>query len=277
MKTLYLTDLDGTLLNNSAAVSQTTAQILNKLIDKGMLFTVATARTYSTVIPMMKDVKLNLPLVLMNGVCIYDIVSSKTVDIKNIDTKAGTEIVDAFEKNEKYPMVYFEKDGIIRVEYKILTTKSQQNYVANRKKFYKKEFVKTENFSLDKAQNLIYIVTLDKKDEVQHIFDYAKKRDDVSANFYPDNYCDEYFLEIFSKDASKASGALKVKEITGADKIVAFGDNLNDLALFEIADEAYAVTNACDELKNAATGIIDSNENDAVAKFLLQRYENGEL
>ena len=277
MKTLYLTDLDGTLLNNSAAVSQTTAQILNKLIDKGMLFTVATARTYSTVIPMMKDVKLNLPLVLMNGVCIYDIVSSKTVDIKNIDTKAGPEIVDAFEKNEKYPMVYFEKDGIIRVEYKILTTKSQQNYVANRKKFYKKEFVKTENFSLDKAQNLIYIVTLDKKDEVQHIFDYAKKRDDVSANFYPDNYCDEYFLEIFSKDASKASGALKVKEITGADKIVAFGDNLNDLALFEIADEAYAVTNACDELKNAATGIIDSNENDAVAKFLLQRYENGEL
>ena len=34
---------------------------------------------------------------------------------------------------------------------------------------------------------------------------------------------------------------------------------------FEISDECYAVENAVEELKVAATGIIDSNENDGVA------------
>ena len=38
--------------------------------------------------------------------------------------------------------------------------------------------------------------------------------------------------------------------------------------MFEIADEAYAVENAVNELKAVATGIISSNENDGVVKYL---------
>ena len=45
---------------------------------------------------------------------------------------------------------------------------------------------------------------------------------------------------------------------------------MNDLPMFEISDEAYAVANAVDELKAAATGIIESNEDDGVAKWLLR-------
>ena len=63
---------------------------------------------------------------------------------------------------------------------------------------------------------------------------------------------------------------------TLVDKIIAFGDNLNDIPLFEIADECYAVSNAEDELKAIATGIIASNEEDAVAEFMLARYKSEE-
>ena len=58
------------------------------------------------------------------------------------------------------------------------------------------------------------------------------------------------------------------------DKIVAFGDNLNDIPLFEIADECYAVSNSAEELKKIATGVIGSNDEDAVAEFLLNRFKN---
>ena len=71
-----------------------------------------------------------------------------------------------------------------------------------------------------------------------------------------------------TKSVSKASGALEVKKILGADKIIAFGDNLNDIPLFEIADECYAVSNAEDELKKIATDVIASNDEDAVAEFI---------
>ena len=47
-----------------------------------------------------------------------------------------------------------------------------------------------------------------------------------------------------------------------------FGDALNDLPMFSIADEAYAVANALDVVKEAATKVIGSNDEDAVAEYL---------
>ncbi|MCI6771359.1 MAG: HAD hydrolase family protein, partial [Oscillospiraceae bacterium] len=49
MKTLYLTDLDGTLLNDSGVLSERSVKILNELLDEDVCFTVSTARTYATV------------------------------------------------------------------------------------------------------------------------------------------------------------------------------------------------------------------------------------
>jgi hydroxymethylpyrimidine pyrophosphatase-like HAD family hydrolase len=64
---------------------------------------------------------------------------------------------------------------------------------------------------------------------------------------------------------------LQIKELYGFDKVICFGDGVNDIPMFEISDECYAVSNAVPELKEKAAGIIGSNENDGVAKWLLER------
>ena len=70
------------------------------------------------------------------------------------------------------------------------------------------------------------------------------------------------------KAASKANAIKQLKELLGCEKLVVFGDGKNDIDMFELADEAYAVSNAVDELKSIATDIIESNDNDGVAKWL---------
>ena len=72
MKTLFLSDLDGTFLNSCGKITKRSAEIISNLTNSGVLFTVATARTYATVMEMFKDINLPCPLVLMNGVTIYD-------------------------------------------------------------------------------------------------------------------------------------------------------------------------------------------------------------
>ena len=47
---LFVTDLDGTLINSKREVPKKSVEILNKLIDKGVNFTVATARTPATAV-----------------------------------------------------------------------------------------------------------------------------------------------------------------------------------------------------------------------------------
>ena len=49
-----------------------------------------------------------------------------------------------------------------------------------------------------------------------------------------------------------------------------FGDGKNDVDMFELADEAYAVANAVPELKAKATAVIGGNNEDGVAKWLLE-------
>ena len=49
-----------------------------------------------------------------------------------------------------------------------------------------------------------------------------------------------------------------------------FGDGKNDIDMLELADEAYAVANAVDELKAIATGVIRSNNDDGVARWLTE-------
>ena len=76
--------------------------------------------------------------------------------------------------------------------------------------------------------------------------------------------------------ASKANAIRKLKEMWNCTRVVSFGDAVNDLPMFEISDECYAVSNAVEELKAAATGMIESNEEDGVARWLLRRFSAGE-
>jgi len=68
--------------------------------------------------------------------------------------------------------------------------------------------------------------------------------------------------------ATKANAISKLKKMWNCDYVVSFGDAINDVPMFEISDECYAVENAVEALKKIATKVIESNENDGVAKWL---------
>ena len=277
MKTLYLSDLDGTLLNNDALLSEKTVGILNRLLSENVYFTVATARTYATVIPIFEKVDLRYPLVLMNGVCIYDPVGRKTLVSHSIDTETGRKILDVYASFGISPMLYFEDDSHITVEYRMLYNQAQSDYIHSRRNFFNKNFVKVDEFSLSDKTNLIYSVYLDSREKVEPIYHKLLSIQGICCSFYPDNYTGFYFLEVYAAGVSKLSGAMQVKNMLGCDKIVAFGDNMNDLPLLENADEGYAVGNASEEVKKRAYAVIGKNDEDAVAVFLEKRKNDGHI
>lgn len=272
MKTLFLSDLDGTFLNSKAEISQRSAEIIESLTKKGVLFTVATARTYATVLKMFENISLPCPLVLMNGVTIYDPDKKCIIASNPISTENGNRIVKEFRDRNVEPMLYFQNGETLDIYYTKLTNDYQREYVSQRTDCSGKRFIHSPTPVTLENKNLVYIVALDYYNNIKEIYEAVNKLNIAQCMFYRDNYSDMYFLEIISDDVNKASGALKVKEIVGADKIVVFGDNLNDIPLFEIADESYAVSNAEESLKAIATGVIGSNNDDAVAEFILERY-----
>lgn len=273
MKTLYLSDLDGTFLNSKGEISSTSAEIISDLAAKGVLFTVATARTHATVMQMFSNIPLPCPLVLMNGVTIYDPTEKKIISCNDIPTDLGNRILKELRTRDIDPMLYFQNGDSLDIYYTRITNDYQREYVANRTDCPGKRFIRTDSPVSIEDKKLIYIVCLERYEHLKDAYEAVEALGDAHCMFYRDNYSDMYFLEIISKTVSKGSAAKQVKEIIGADKMIAFGDNLNDIPLFEAADECYAVSNAEKALKDIATGVIGSNDEDAVAKYILNEYK----
>ena len=71
-KTLYVSDLDGTLLRHDQTVSPFTAETINTLTARGMLFSYATARSLVTAKTVTKGLNTHFPLIIYNGAFVRD-------------------------------------------------------------------------------------------------------------------------------------------------------------------------------------------------------------
>ena len=70
-----------------------------------------------------------------------------------------------------------------------------------------------------------------------------------------------------------SSTAEHLKQLLQVDEVVAFGDNHNDIAMMKTADFCFAPENAVIEVKRIANRIIESCDDDGVAKYIKQKYE----
>ena len=67
MKTLYVSDLDGTLLRSDERTSDYTNGIINRLTEQGMIFSYATARSLVTAKKVTRGLCARIPLIVYNG------------------------------------------------------------------------------------------------------------------------------------------------------------------------------------------------------------------
>ena len=116
-KTLYVSDLDGTLLKKDKTLSDYTKSALNRLIKSGAAFTYATARSFSSASPLVCDIDIAIPSVTFNGVFIVDPKSGEHI-IENVFSRKSLDLAKKFIKtNNLAPIVYSYIDGRERVSY----------------------------------------------------------------------------------------------------------------------------------------------------------------
>ena len=264
MKTLYVSDLDGTLLRSSVNTSEYTNRTINELVEKGMLFSYATARSYQTSHKVTKGLNANIPLIIYNGAMVVDNVDGSFL-IKNF-----------FDCDVKYVISDLIANNVFPIVYAFIDDKEKFSYVPQKCTEGMCEFVKSRKGDIrdNPVQmfedlylgDIFYVTCIENKEKLAPFYD--KYKEEYHCVFQTDIYTKNQWLEIMPKAASKANAIIQLKSLLNCDRLVVFGDGKNDVDMFELADEAYAVSNAVDELKNIATGIIDSNDNDGVAKWL---------
>ena len=119
----------------------------------------------------------------------------------------------------------------------------------------------------DRLDRVLLFYSMRPTDEVRKVYDKINDSADLRAVFYHDMYGEEIALmEVFGPEASKANAVSRLADMVGADRIVAYGDNVNDIPILEIADDAVVVENAVGAARLVAGRVIGSNSEDSVAK-----------
>ncbi len=273
MKTLYISDLDGTLLNSDAYLSDFTTSELNRLIESGMHFTIATARTPATALPILKEIKLTEPIIMMTGVLIYDISTGNYIK-KEIPSKDNIDkILSAMKETGQTGLVYALSDNELVTYYERIYNAGLSRFINERTERYNKKFTKIDDFCNINAE-IIYFCFMDTFEAINLLYEKIKDIKGICTEKYQDIYSDGdlWYMEIFSEAASKYNAINFIKQHCGYDYIVSFGDNLNDIPMFKASNESYAVKNAKPEVKENAFGFIDSNVNDGVVKYLINKW-----
>jgi len=274
MKVLYITDIDGTLLNNDGKLSEYTIKTINELIKKGMFFSYATVRSLLTLSIVTKGINVNVPVITKNGIFIEDLNLKEVLySIKFTDDEKSF-IIDALKQFSVYPIVYSFIDGIEKKSW--IHNKENDAIKREVESWYKNNDprIRSVNTEVELFKGEIFHFNcLGKEDELIDLYKYINSTANFHCMLRKDYYLDDYFIEIMPKKANKGNTILKLKEIMNFDKIISFGDAKIDIPMFRISDECYAVENAEDELKKIATGIIKSNNNDGVANWLENNYK----
>jgi len=271
---LYISDLDGTLLSSSGSLSTESIQRLNHLIDCGMKFTIATARSYDSAHPILKGLNLKIPAILFNGVYLTEFKSGQNVYLADfISPKVVKNMLQMVARRGLHPFIYsyFSNGEKHRVYYRKAANPGAEAYLASLDG--DKRLRKVDEFNFSEEEKVSGLLLIDQKKILKPNYQELKQKfpEDISLYFAEDvSKKDYYWLQVYHRESNKAH-MIKIlaKQLNLPMKnVVVFGDYMNDLGMFNIAGRAIAVSNAIPEVKQAAHEIIGSNDHGSVIDYL---------
>lgn len=270
-RTLYVSDLDGTLMRNDKTLSDYTVSTINRLVREGLAFTYATARSIQSSMEICGSLELKLPVISRNGTVLADNSTGEMLEKALFTSEEVALLRELLPETAKCGFVSrYVGNSMEKVCLKSDHVTGFQKYIddhAGDKRMYFTD-TKDEMFS----GQVGYLTLIDDEEALRPAYERVKAYSGWECVFQKDAYDKEFWLEICPGNSTKAKALLKLKERYGFDRLVVFGDSVNDLPMFAAADESYAVSNALPEAKKAATGVIGSNEEDSVAGFLEKAY-----
>lgn len=264
MKTLYVIDLDGTLLNDEGKLSNNSRRILVELLEQDVLLTIASARSIQSIQKILSGLDLKLPVISFNGAYLSNFKTGMHYEVNDIDDSL---IFDVLKEYGVLISTHSQKGDTLYQAGPL--SEGARAYVEDRKKNLHSKVSMIE--VLPSNEKIMAYTVIDSDNQIQCVEKALKKFDNIVVDAWEDMYYKPwYWLSVHSAVATKANGIKALCSLIGHQgDVVVFGDNTNDIEMFKFADRSIAVGNAVITLKVYADEVIDTNTSDSVVKKIL--------
>lgn len=280
--TLYVSDMDGTLLDGESRVSAESRRLLNAAIAAGALFTVATARTPATVAGLLQGIDLPLDAIVMTGAAHWNLQTGRYSHVKHFPAPLAQTIIQTL-LQYRYPSFIYTLDQDLLHIYRVGPMNAmEKDFIAwrvhtpfKRVNFDTSESGDVWNQPLPDPSKVILFYSLQPEEAMEQFVPVIKGvAPDASVLHYLDGDPGASglgSLEMFAPGATKANAVRQMAEELGVKRTVVFGDNVNDLTMLRCADMAVAPLNAIEAVKQTAAQVIGPNTDNSVARFIARQ------
>lgn len=251
-------DIDGTLTNSKQEITNKTIETLNKAHDKGIEIVLCSGRTNSYVCKYLKQISGARYAISSNGAEIYD--------FKNK--------VNIFEDKMNFLEAKYLWDYCNNNEMSIVLNTVDDRF-ANKYTLRPDAKVFVDNIDFLCNENIFQVVIADNNySHMQTLEENIKLLENTNVINYSHDFLNKkeignHWFDIVKTNVNKGN-AIKVlldKLNINQEYAVCFGDSVNDIDMFNECGIKVAMGNALDEIKDIATYVTDTNDNDGISNF----------
>lgn len=257
---LVAIDIDGTLIDDNLEVGVKTKKKIKELIDKDILVTLVTGRTYRSSKQFSHMLGIELPLVVYNGGLIINSQTKEVLYEKKIPLEESKNIIKCAEDKGIYVKAYV--DDVLYIE---KMDKRTKDFISHHKVEWV-ELGQPLSEGLSAGTNLI--VTISEDINMKELYRSIDTKESVKTMSTP------YSIEFIPESVSKGEGIKFLANKYGItrEEILAIGNSLNDLAMIEYAGIGIAMKNSDPMLLNKWNNISEYSNNEDGVYYILDKY-----
>ena len=268
-----MSDLDGTLLDNTAALSDRTRQNIALIRKAGIPFTIATARSVQSVQPIFRGVKLAYFIVTFNGAYISDLATGGFEMIRAIHGATAYSAYELSVRDGLSPYLSTNDSQRDNLYIPKAANPGMEYYQNERETVGDPRLRKLTDVEACLQERVVCLTIIERRATLERFQSrLASLSTGITTSMFENRYSPGwYWLTIRSADAEKGKAIREFMRRYGFTdhRLVVFGDEMNDIEMFSEADFGVAVANAVPEILSVADEIIGTNISDAVTGYII--------
>ncbi len=274
-KTLYCSDVDGTLARQGYYMTDDTLALVHQMVEQDINFTVCSGRFLSRTLPVMEACQLKIPGLCLSGALAYDCTAQRILKVFPIEQDVADLVLEKLQTLDHNCLatVYCPEEN--RCLLAFTREPKAQPFPMDKKNelgYLHDEIMVQDDLRplLNSSQALLIDMA---GDEVTMKTAYNLVKDLPKINVYlhesPHNK-GLWVLDIVAGNSGKGNALLWLKDYLGADEAYGFGDHYNDLPMLLAADVGVAMEEAPEDMKAQVELVLPASPN-CVPDFILSR------
>lgn len=270
---LYISDVDGTLIDGDKQMPLFSRAMLTGLLNEGCPFTIASARSIVTLKEILGDLPIRLPVIESNGAFLTDWQNGRHVAVQAMDAHTAVEVWRILRATGCTPIIVTFNGREDCVYCPPACNPGMAQYYEERRAQGDRRQRPLQRVEDHLAEAVVMLVAIEQRPVLEEAAAELKSHlgQTIEMHLMENLYQRQWFwLTVHDPQATKGHAAkrLKAEFVEPKCRMIVFGDHDNDVSLFDAADHRVAVANATDTLKRLADEVIGSNAEGAVARYV---------